>query len=154
MHLFCLSPTALISSYPFINATADPYYIPCYFHTTLGAYITTFAFPGVDGIFIVACLHIASQFWLLSQKLQNVFSHISPSTYWKSRVEKELIECVQYQLKLFDIVDDFVNAFDVITLIHFISTATVIGLASINLLTVFILICFRSSWNLTIDFNP
>lgn len=112
--------------------------MPCYLHTTAGAYITTFAFPGVDGIFIVTCSHIATQFWLLSRQFHRAFDRADAVADRNYRIGKRLIECIQDQRKLFDIVDDFVDAFAMITLIHFISTATVIGLASINLLIVII----------------
>lgn len=84
-------------------------------------------------------MHIAAQFWFLSRKLQAAFHFDSASLAHRNyRIGKELIECIQYQWKLFDVVDDFVDAFATITLIHFISTATVIGIASINLLTVIV----------------
>lgn len=57
------------------------------------------------------------------------------------RVSKHLIACIEYQLGLFETVDCFNEAFASITLVHFISTAVVIGLASINLLTVVFMLC-------------
>lgn len=76
----------------------------------------------------------------MSHQLRNAFNRIDPlksvQAIDNGRIGEELIACIKYQLELFGTVDCFIGAFASITLIHFISTATVIGLASINLLTV------------------
>lgn len=69
---------------------------------------------------------------------------ISLMTSENRKIRDNLIEVIEEQVKLFELTDLFINVFTWIILMHFISVAIIIGVGSINLLTVELL--FRVSF--------
>lgn len=122
--------------------------MPCYIHLTHGGYCTAFGFNGVDSIFITACFHIAAQFELVSMKFEKVFTDVAQKGHSKNvdnqRWRYQLIEAMEYQIKLFDLTDLFIKVFMLIILMHFTSVAVIIGIGSIDFLMVYILFIMYS----------
>lgn len=82
-------------------------------------------------------------------KIRGIFirqtkGRISPMTSENGKIRDNLIEVIEEQVKLFELTDLFINVFTWIILMHFISVAIIIGVGSINLLTVELL--FRVSF--------
>lgn len=135
--------------YPFIDSYSDRLFLPCYIHLTHGGYCTAFVFNGIDSIFITACFHISAQFQINAMKIRSIFirqtkGSISLMTSENRKIRDNLIEVIEEQVKLFELTDLFINVFTWIILMHFISVAIIIGVGSINLLTVELL--FRVSF--------
>lgn len=103
-------------------------------------FFVCFAPQGIDSIFMTTCFHISTQFKIISLRIENAFAELADKHYLtpaqNELMRQRLRDIVISQTKLMEITESFIRVFTGIILVHFISVALIIGIGSINLLTV------------------
>lgn len=130
----------MFKSYPYIDHYSDTLFVPFYIHLSHGGYCTAIIFNGIDSVFIAACFHFATQMQLITMKIRNAFNHSKYvgmlTAIENQRIRQDLIVVIEEQNNLYDLIDLFIEVFTPIILMHFISTAIVIGIGSIDVIMV------------------